>query len=151
MAPLVRSASALVGGLLLATLLTPLPVSGQEKTPIGGEWADFDCPMPVIGMPSTRILREPPDTPREIRPTPNPDLRRHPMPVLSRRCRNPLAIGMPLTMKLEVAVPGTSEEWPGLFGRRERLRSDRFGLDDALGPKTDSTPSSLLLRPEGQP
>jgi hypothetical protein len=131
--------------------LTPLRVSGQEKTPIGGEWADFDCPMPVIGMPSTRILREPPDAPREAAPTPNPDLRRHPMPVLSRRCRNPLAMGMPLAMKFELTVPGGSQEWSGLFDWRGRPRGGRFGLDDALGPKTDSTPPSLLLLPEGQP
>lgn len=151
MAPVVRSASALVGGLLLAALSTPPPLSGQERTPIGGDWADFDCPMPVAGMPSTRILREPPDAPREVEPMPNPDLRRHPMPVLSRRCRNPLAMGMPLAVKFEVAVPGASQEWPGLFDRRGRLRSDRFGLDDALRPKTDSAPPSLLLLPEGQP
>jgi hypothetical protein len=84
-------------------------------------------------------------------PTPNPDLRRHPMPVLSRRCRNPLAVGMPLAVKLEMTAPGGSRKWPGLFDGRGRLRGGRFGLDDALRPTTDSAPPSLLLLPEDQP
>jgi len=64
------------------------------------------------------------------------------MPVLSRRCFNPLA------MQLEPAGSVRIRMVPDSF-HRPKLIQDPFGLDDSLHLKADSTPA--LLAPAVRP
>lgn len=128
---------------LLAAMLAPPGSAAQEATPIGGEWAPFDCPMPVTGMSSNRARSPAWTTPDGHMPAEDTGLREDPMPVLSRRCFNPLALRLQPTGSVRIRLA------PDLYHPPGRLNRDPFGLDGSLHMKVDSMSPRFV--PEAQP
>lgn len=131
------------GALLAAAMMTPLPGAAQEAMPIGGEWAPFDCPMPVTGMSSARMRSPASTTPDSHMPAEDTGLREDPMPVLSRRCFNPLALRLQPRGSVRLRKAPRPFDPPGLLDRNP------FGLDDSPHLKVDFTSPRFV--PDAQP
>lgn len=145
MTPIARVPQVLAAVLLSTLVAAPRPGVAQEPEPIGGEWAPFDCPMPVMGMspagPPRPTTHAAGDTLREEL------LREYPMPMLTRRCFNPLAVTPEPMVKLRIEQ-GHPRQWLEPRDRLQRwpdpfrfpMKRDRFRLLDPLELESDSTP-----------